>query len=424
MAMAHKLLETVKRNLPLQPGLLRLFRLSLVVQLILVTVVVIAHHRAHYLVHDARLTLAVSIGGNLALLAYLRSARAQRWLRWRYLPLALLASAVHSLVLQDIFMIVGASADRGGSEERAWLLFIFLFIPLVLTAWQYDFKAVAAFCLFTAFLDHILIQVGGGGFAADSSVYDRLILVRTLSFLVVGYIVARIVTQMRAQQLALQQANDKLAHYASTLEQLTVSRERNRMARELHDTLAHTLSGVAVQLEGIKSLWDSDPRRAYGLLNDSLAATRSGLVETRAAIRALRSQPLETLGIELALQELGRSAAERAGFHLRFEAPPQGLELSDDVEQCLYRVGQEALENIAAHAGAGEVLLRLERGPQAVRLTICDDGRGFVPPAPHAEPAGHFGLRGMRERAELAGGRLAVKSHPGQGASVQLEIPL
>lgn len=415
-----------KYDAPIEPGLLWLFRLTLVIQLILVVIFVVAHARIHYMVTDPCATLAFGAVGSLLLLVYLSSARLRRRLGRCYLPLALALSAIFSLVLQDLFLVLGASVDSGGSEERAWLLFLFLFSPLVLTGWQYNFKAVTLFCVFTAVLDFLLIRLGGPGPGADSSNYIRLILIRTFAFLVVGHTISHIMRRMRAQQADLQQANRKLTHYAATLEQLTLSRERNRLARELHDTLAHTLSGLAVQLEGVKALWDSDLGRAYGLLDDSLAATRRGLVETRAAIRALRSEPLENLGIELALHELARSAAERAGFRLRFEGPGQELELSDDVEQCLYRVGQEALENIVSHAQAGAVAVRLEHSPAATTLTICDDGVGFEPDgAGRAAPSSdeRFGLRGMRERAELAGGRLSVVARPGCGVTIRLEIP-
>jgi signal transduction histidine kinase len=294
-----------------------------------------------------------------------------------------------------------------------------------LVSWQYSFREVVVYCLFTAFLDFLLVRLNNPDFYLAHQTYNRLIFIRTLSFLIAGAIISRIVTQMRRQRVALQLANQRLANYAVTLEQLTLSRERNRLARELHDTLAHTLSGLAVQLEGIKSLWSSDSQRAYAMLENSLSATRVGLTETRHAIHALRSAPLEALGFELALQELAHSTAERGGFECRFEdgfeKADQTLKLSQNAEQCLYRAAQEALDNIVRHAQANQVILRLESQDGITILTIRDDGVGFDPDQGVAD--GHFGLRGLCERAELAGGQVTIESQPGLGTTVRIEVP-
>jgi signal transduction histidine kinase len=413
------------RNAPLEPGLLRLFRLFLFVQLILIYVNVMAHSARGIL--DGCPWCAVVFGSvSIALLlAYLSIPWLQRKLGAAYLPIALIGTATISLIAQDLLLNSRLSLMEGGSEESAWQIFLFLFIPMVLVSWQYSFRAVVVYCLFTAFLDFLLVRLNNPDFYLVHQTYNRLIFIRTLSFLIAGAIISRIVVQMRRQQAALQLANQKLAHYAVTLEQLTLSRERNRLARELHDTLAHTLSGLAVQLEGMKSLWSSDPQRAYVMLENSLSATRDGLTETRHAIHALRSAPLEALGFELALRELAHSAAERGGFECRFEDGFENQdrthELSEIAEQCLYRAAQETLDNVIRHAQASQVNLRLESKADFTILTIQDDGVGFDPDQDIAE--GHFGLRGMCERAELAGGRINIESQPGLGATVRIEVP-
>jgi len=404
----------------IEPGLLRLFRLFLLVQLLLIYVNVLAHSARGILAGCPWSAVVFGTASIVLLLIYLSIPRLERSLGMAYLPLALIATVAISLIAQDLLLNTNLSISPGGSEESAWQLFLFLFIPMVLVSWQYNFRAVVAYCLFTAFVDFLLARSATPDFQFIHQTYTRLVFIRTLSFLIVGYIISRIVTQMRQQQSALEEANQKLAHYAATLEQLTLSRERNRLARELHDTLAHTLSGLAVQLEGVRSLWNSHPPQAYAMLEGALGATRSGLTETRHAIQALRSQPLENLGIELALQELGRSAAERAGFELSFERPDLPLELPQSTEQCLYRVAQEALENVARHAGASRVVLRLESCNGEARLTISDDGVGFDPATIRTED--RFGLRGMRERAELSGGSLVIESKPGAGTTVRLEV--
>jgi signal transduction histidine kinase len=233
-------------------------------------------------------------------------------------------------------------------------------------------------------------------------------------------VLVRIVSQMRQQRVELQEANRKLVLYANTLEQLTESRERNRIARELHDTLTHTLSSVAVQLEGVKSLWESDPETSRSMLEQSLAVTRSGLTETRKAIQALRASPLDDLGIHLALRELAHTAAERGGFEVRLDFPDRLGEISQQQETCIYRVTQEGLENIVRHAMATQVTICLRKEGDSLALTIEDDGIGFEPEAAGQE--GHFGLRGLYERAEMAEGQLSIESEGGKGTRLRLEF--
>jgi signal transduction histidine kinase len=404
----------------LEPGLLKLFRLFLVVQLLLIYVNVFVHHERGYLGNRPWTVIFIVTVVIVLLLLYLSLPGLQERLGWAYLPIAILGASIFSLLAQDVLLYSEAFYANQGSAESAWQLFMFLFIPLVLVGWQYGFKAVLIFCICSAFVDHFLLVNAYPEVFADSSTHARLIFIRTFSFLFVGFVISRIVQELRQQRLALQQANEKLVHHAATLEQLSISRERNRMASELHDTLAHTLSGVAIQLEGVRSLWVSDPTKSRTMLEASLAVTRSGLTETRKAIQSLRASPIEDLGIRLAVQELARSAAERAGFRLRFVAAETGWELPADLEQCIYRVAQEALENIVRHAGAREVSLSLSRQDGRILLVITDDGGGFdVDAVDHAD---HYGLRGMRERAEVAGGHLSIESRPGQGACVRLEM--
>jgi signal transduction histidine kinase len=228
------------------------------------------------------------------------------------------------------------------------------------------------------------------------------------------------VSRLKTQQASLEQANIQLVHHAGTLEHLTISRERNRMARELHDTLAHTLSALSVQLETIKAYWDVDPAAAQRLLDQSLTATRSGLQETRRALKSLRATPLDDLGLALALRKLAEETAARANLQLDLSLPERLPALSPDVEQCIYRVAQEAVSNVAHHADARTLTVQLSVNGPAVLLLVRDDGAGFD--ARQDEAVGHFGLPGMRERAYLAGGQLAIDSRPGRGTTIRLTI--
>jgi signal transduction histidine kinase len=293
----------------LEPGIVNIFRFFLVVQLILIYVNVFAHSARGFIQGCPWCAVVFGTGSVVLLLIYLSLPWLRKKLAGWYFPIALVFTAIVSLVAQDLFLYFETPFSGGTSEETAWQLFLFLFIPLVLIGWQYDFKTVVAYCLFTALLDYALMACGREDFYLFANTYRRLIFIRSLSFLIAGFVIARIVDQMRQQRFALQEANTKLARYATTLEQLAVSRERNRMARELHDTLAHTLSGLAVQLEGVKSLWEANPEKSRDMLDGSLEATRSGLTETRKAIQSLRATPLEDLGIILAINELAGVAA-------------------------------------------------------------------------------------------------------------------
>lgn len=159
------------------------------------------------------------------------------------------------------------------------------------------------------------VPVTGGGvpFAVGNGV--------ALGFLVVGYFISTLMRMFQQQQAALAQANAQLINYAATQEDLTISRERNRMARELHDTLAHTLSALSVQLETINAYWEVDPAAAQRMLTTALSVTRAGLQETRRALKSLRASPLDDLGLIQALRQIATETATRANLRLNLQIP-------------------------------------------------------------------------------------------------------
>ena len=295
-----------------------------------------------------------------------------------------------------------------------------LFVALVLTAWRYRWRVVVLFSVGITLLGlglHLLFYRPG-----EASLLPPVIvlLIQLISFLVVGYFISVLMTRLQEQRAALEAAHGRLVHYAGTLEELTISRERNRMARELHDTLAHTLSALSVQLETARAYWDVDLEAARQVLETSLAATRSGLQETRRALKALRAAPLEDLGLLLALRRRAEESAARTGVTLSLSLPERLPALSPAVEQALYRIAQEALSNAVHHAGARSLTVELALDGDILSLLVADDGRGFDPQAPAA--GGHFGLPGMRERAQRIGGALQITSRPGSGTRVQCRV--
>jgi signal transduction histidine kinase len=211
-----------------------------------------------------------------------------------------------------------------------------------------------------------------------------------------------------------------LTQYASTLEQLATSRERNRLALELHDTLAHTLSGLSVQLETIKAYWDIDKPTAKALLEKSMKATHSGLEETRRALKSLRASPLDDLGLALALREMAEDSASRANLTLEMPEIIMIPNLLPEVEHCIYRVAQEAVANVVKHASAKKLTIKLEAIGSKIKLIINDDGTGFNPDT--VDKTSHFGLAGMLERAQMVNGELHITSKPGVGTTIELII--
>jgi two-component system sensor histidine kinase UhpB len=181
--------------------------------------------------------------------------------------------------------------------------------------------------------------------------------------------------------------------------------ERRRIASGLHDEVGQVLTGVLLRLDD----------------DETKESVRQALDEVRRIARELRPEMLEQLGLVSALTELSRKFAESSGVLVerRFatDLPP----LSEDAELAVYRVAQESLTNVARHADAGRVEIALQPGHDSVVLCVTDDGRGI--PVPDHSRNGHGGLRGMRERALLVGGALAIKRSSAGGVEVRLEVP-
>jgi signal transduction histidine kinase len=300
------------------------------------------------------------------------------------------------------------------------VIFPFLFVALMLVAWRYKWQYVLLVILGIAGLNFGMIWSftvpGSPPFLGGLTVA----LIQTIIFLAVGFSISYLMSRLNEQQQSLAEANTRLTHHASTLEHLATSRERNRVARELHDTLAHTLSGLSVQLEAVKAYWDIDPQKARSTLEGSLQAAHSGLGETRRALQALRASPLDDLGLSLAVRTMVGDAAARANLALNLSIADKLPSLSPDVEQCIYRIAQEAVTNVAKHAKAKALTVDLESAGEEVTLTVHDDGVGFD--LDKKDNANDYGLEGMRERAQLVGGVLTVTSKPGEGTTVKLVV--
>jgi signal transduction histidine kinase len=224
---------------------------------------------------------------------------------------------------------------------------------------------------------------------------------------------AQLIQQLKSAQRELEQART-----ADT--ELATLRERERLARELHDSLGHALVIISVQLEAIQRLYRVDPRQAEERVEALKVVARSNMDELRRALLGLRSAGLGDRPLAEALQSLCVQTGQRTGLEMACQAPVVNLNLTPAAAEALWRVAQEALSNVERHAQARHVELCLERQPSAVVLRVSDDGRG-LPAGAEARPE-HYGLRGMRERVEGLGGSLAVSG--GQGTVVEAKVPI
>ena len=405
------------RGSVLEPGLLRTFRFYVFLRLCVIGAVGLVYYLIlGFALETKQIPYVLLFLGNIiSLLSYLSWPWLRRKLGRYYLPLALIIAAVGPILetryITDVY--------DAGYAIRLWMVFPFLSVPLILTAWQYSMRDVTTYCLGTAGLEILFISTSINLAPLDMMTDVFGIVGRSVFFVLLGYIVNGLVDAQRTQRHELAQANLKLIRHAATLEQLTISRERNRLARELHDTLAHTLSGLAVQLEAIVTIWHMAPERAYNMLEHALSTTRAGLDETRRALHDLRAAPLEDLGLALAIRSLAENVAARNSLALELDVPDQLREISPEIEHGYYRVAQEALENVVQHSGASLMRISLRQTDDRLTLEVADDGTGFNAAAVEAQ--NRYGLRGMRERAEMIGARFAVRSSLNEGTTIRLE---
>jgi signal transduction histidine kinase len=203
-----------------------------------------------------------------------------------------------------------------------------------------------------------------------------------------------------------------------------VHTERDRMAQELHDTLEQQLAGVSLQIDGIARAASSNP----GALESRVALARRMIRHTRAEARRslwdLRSRILEKAGLSAALRELGETVSRTIGSPEVDTVIAETLpDLPKGVDFHMLRIAQEAIGNAVKHASATRIQLRLEVTDGMLRLLVADDGSGFQTTG-HLNDPSHFGMVGMRQRAERIGASLVVDSSPDRGTRISVELPL
>jgi two-component system NarL family sensor kinase len=229
--------------------------------------------------------------------------------------------------------------------------------------------------------------------------------------------------------LAIQRARLAEEHMRAAARLATIE-ERNRLAREIHDTLAQGLAAITLQLETADALSGQRPERAQEAIRRALSLARANLEEARRSVSDLRAAPLQNRTLPEALRELTRTFEQEALAVTYHYMPADFPLLSPRLETAMYRIAQEALSNVSKHAQAEQVRMTLSLEENELCLSIYDDGRGFQidqamdTVARLNEPGAHFGLIGINERVKLLGGSLCIDSNPESGTCLVVCVPL
>ena len=223
----------------------------------------------------------------------------------------------------------------------------------------------------------------------------------------------------RAEELMveLEQANVELATYATQAEELAMTQERNRLAREIHDNLGHFLTIVNVQIEAAKVLMDSEPERALKAMNKAQEMVQRGLSRVRESVSSLRESPVSNRPLSEAIAALAQET-HNTGIVTEFKVTGEPQALENKVALAFYRVAQEGLTNVRRHASASRVDILLEFQTDEVRLEVIDNGVGAT------EINEGFGLMGIRERMQLIAGKMEILTGSGGGFRLTASVPL
>lgn len=346
----------------------------------------------------------------------------RRWL----LPIALLIASTEIIIAQVIalrLMEFNSLTIEGILFIQTNTATIIFLLPLILIAWQHRIRHVLGFSFGITFISTATTALSVPKMDIQTmELLASATLFRIVTLLVVGILVAYMSNMLQKQQNSLITANQRLTHMAKTLEEVAVLRERNRVARELHDTLSHTQSGVILQLEGVDALWETQPAKAQEYLHNALSELRTGAKETRRALGDLRATRVETDGLQSALIKVVEEYQNRSALSIHLDMENELPVLSAEIEQTIYRIVQEGLANCVEHAQAQSAKLRLSYNDKTLRLDIIDNGCGFdVKSISNKES---YGIIGMRERASIINGELEINSVAGHGTTIHFEMEL
>jgi signal transduction histidine kinase len=330
--------------------------------------------------------------------------------------------------LRMIVYFIGLLAIASVLAVREYLFFIFLitgfFHATVLRPWPVVIAGV--------FATSVLVNTVIGGFPTNAEWWTIWVAIIVIQTLVIGggvLLGERMAEQSEERRLTVARLEAALEENAGLHAQLLaqareagVLDERQRMAAEIHDTIAQGLTGIVTQLEAAEQArdrpeaWQRHVRNAIGLARDSLS-------EARRSVEGSRPERLETARLPDALAEVARQWSELNGVPVEVITTGNVQPLHPEVEVALLRTAQEALTNVAKHANASRAWLTLSFMGDVVTLDVRDDGVGFKVPAGTDERGAGFGLSAMRQRVNRVAGTLAIESEPGAGTAVSARVP-
>jgi signal transduction histidine kinase len=338
----------------------------------------------------------------------------------------LLPKVLYTLLEFGLIGLITAAGFRG------LRLFPFLYLVMVIRSclmFRLPGRLLVAGITFGLFLLALMRRVSLMGIRVPPFVQERVrpfvvgfaingVLLFGLALLFVLLLVNALLAERESRnQLTL--ANQQLRQYALQVENLAMVQERNRIARDIHDSLGHSLTALNLQLEGALKLWASNPDRAYTFLSEAKRLGSTTLQDVRRSVAAMRTDPLQGQPLQEAIATLCTNLQQSTGvlpsFTVQLLTP-----LSLEIRTALYRIVQEALTNASKHAAATEIAIALIQTSSRLELTIQDNGCGFVP----QQTQTGFGLQGMRERTLALGGMFWLDSAPEKGCRIQIHIPL
>lgn len=319
------------------------------------------------------------------------------------------------------FFLILLTVGSGGIR-----LFPLLYIVLVIRScliFQLPGRLVVTGLSFSLFLFTLLSWVEAFG--------GRPLLQERLRYLVWGYsllfglslafvllLMNALLTERQSRE-KLTLAHEQLRQYAQRIENQATLQERNRIARDIHDSLGHSLTALNVQLETALKLWSSDPAKAASFLAQAKRLGSTALQDVRQSVSAMRSDPLQGRSLQDAIAYLAKEFKHSTNIspvcNICLEYP-----LPSELNTVVYRIVQEALTNITKYAKATEVNIQLQASPNELILMIQDNGKGFN----FQQNTTGFGLQGMRERTLAQDGKFEIKSLPQAGCKIIAQFPL
>ncbi|WP_084516422.1 sensor histidine kinase [Microtetraspora niveoalba] len=321
--------------------------------------------------------------------------------------------------------------NRLGRRRLAWLGGVAaVWLVLVVLAPSFNWCAVPLLFL-------CLRSLNARGFAVAAAVLSGVVIAAQLTIaqevdlslilapVGVAAMTAVVFWELQRESASRQLLIDDLISTRGTLadsrHRTGVLEERERLAREIHDTLAQGLTSMGILLQAADRMWETDPEPARAHVRRAAAAAAENLDEARRFVRDLRPPGLVDVSLPEALARLCESADGSAGPRVRFRQEGERYPLDPGVQVALLRVAQGALANVREHSGAGTATVTLSYLDGEVTLDVFDDGAGFAEPAP--APGRGYGLRAMRDRLAEVDGVLVVESAPGEGTAVAAAVP-